>query len=67
MTGIEEETLDTPGVLVPTVAVVGKRLVGVLEMTGTPGELVEIPPVTVVVPVVEVIATVGRVKGADEV
>lgn len=67
-TGTEEETPGTPGVLVPTGAVVGKTSVGaeetgtttLLEMTGTTGELEETTPVTMVVPVVEVIATLGR-------
>lgn len=67
-TGTEEEAPGTPGVLVPTGAVVGKTSVGaeetgtttLLEMTGTTGELEETTPVTMVVPVVEVIATLGR-------
>lgn len=72
-TGTEEETPGTPGVLetpgapgvlVPTVAVVGKTLVGA-EETGTIGELEDTTPVTMVVPVEEVIATLGREMVAD--
>ena len=72
-TGTDEETpgapgvLETPGapgVLVPTVAVVGETSVGA-EETGTTGELEETPPVTMVVPVTEVIATLGSVTVAD--
>lgn len=67
------ETPGTAGVLEPTVAVVGETSVGaeetgttaVLEMTGTAGELDEKPPVTMVVPVTEVTATLGRVTVAD--
>lgn len=67
-TGTEDETPGIPGVLVPMGAVVGKTSVGaeetgtttLLEMTGTTGELEETTPVTMVVPVVEVIATLGR-------